>query len=209
MLVSIKTLRGIEVPGPGPAELRWVVPAAQRTLVLIYLDLLEGATDADPRVPISISCRRPARTTQTGAGTIGRRSRCSNAYPVTQAYPEIATHTDAGQPVRRRYCYASWYRHCRSPRRASCLTLRARNYRGGLDPERDGPAANVVRILHDDGTYGIYAHLNTNYDSSAARRSSFDADNTSPTPAILVSQVAHTCISRLHATPECGLNLCL
>jgi len=38
----------------------------------------------------------------------------------------------------------------------------ASNFSGGLDPERDGPRANVVRILHDDGTYAIYAHLNTN-----------------------------------------------
>jgi murein DD-endopeptidase MepM/ murein hydrolase activator NlpD len=38
----------------------------------------------------------------------------------------------------------------------------ASNFSGGLDPERDGPNANVVRILHDDGTYAIYAHLNTN-----------------------------------------------
>ena len=36
------------------------------------------------------------------------------------------------------------------------------NFSGGLDPMRDGPKANVVRILHDDGTYAIYAHLNTN-----------------------------------------------
>ena len=36
------------------------------------------------------------------------------------------------------------------------------NFRSGLNPEIDGPAANVVRILHDDGTYAIYAHLNTN-----------------------------------------------
>ena len=38
----------------------------------------------------------------------------------------------------------------------------ASNFSGGLDPARDGPNANVVRILHDDGTYAIYAHLNTN-----------------------------------------------
>ncbi|MDH3267085.1 MAG: M23 family metallopeptidase, partial [Gammaproteobacteria bacterium] len=36
------------------------------------------------------------------------------------------------------------------------------NFRNGQDIDRDGPAANVVRILHDDGTYAIYAHLNTN-----------------------------------------------
>ena len=36
------------------------------------------------------------------------------------------------------------------------------NFRAGLDFTHDGPAANVVRILHDDGTYAIYAHLNWN-----------------------------------------------
>jgi murein DD-endopeptidase MepM/ murein hydrolase activator NlpD len=36
------------------------------------------------------------------------------------------------------------------------------NFQAGLDMQRDGPAANVVRILHDDGTYAVYAHLNTN-----------------------------------------------
>jgi murein DD-endopeptidase MepM/ murein hydrolase activator NlpD len=35
-------------------------------------------------------------------------------------------------------------------------------FRSGLDPKRDGPAANVILVLHDDGTYAIYAHLNWN-----------------------------------------------
>jgi murein DD-endopeptidase MepM/ murein hydrolase activator NlpD len=30
------------------------------------------------------------------------------------------------------------------------------------DVEVDGPRANIVQILHDDGTYAIYAHLNWN-----------------------------------------------
>ena len=36
------------------------------------------------------------------------------------------------------------------------------NFRNGLDRDHDAPAANVVRILHDDGTYALYAHLNWN-----------------------------------------------
>jgi murein DD-endopeptidase MepM/ murein hydrolase activator NlpD len=40
--------------------------------------------------------------------------------------------------------------------------IASKNYRNGLDAQVDGPSANVVRILHDDGTYAIYAHLNTN-----------------------------------------------
>ena len=34
--------------------------------------------------------------------------------------------------------------------------------RAGTDAKRDMSLANVVRILHDDGTYAIYAHLNWN-----------------------------------------------
>jgi len=36
------------------------------------------------------------------------------------------------------------------------------NFRGGVDRQRDGGAANIVRILHDDGTHAVYAHLNWN-----------------------------------------------
>jgi murein DD-endopeptidase MepM/ murein hydrolase activator NlpD len=36
------------------------------------------------------------------------------------------------------------------------------NFRGGVDPERDAASANIVRILHDDGTHAVYAHLNWN-----------------------------------------------
>ncbi|MDH4255358.1 MAG: M23 family metallopeptidase, partial [Gammaproteobacteria bacterium] len=36
------------------------------------------------------------------------------------------------------------------------------NFKGGVDPEVDGDTANLIRILHDDGTYAVYAHLNWN-----------------------------------------------
>jgi murein DD-endopeptidase MepM/ murein hydrolase activator NlpD len=36
------------------------------------------------------------------------------------------------------------------------------NFRGGVDRERDAATANIVRILHDDGTHAVYAHLNLN-----------------------------------------------
>ncbi len=32
-------------------------------------------------------------------------------------------------------------------------------HRAGLDRQRDGPRANFVRILHEDGTMAVYAHL--------------------------------------------------
>jgi murein DD-endopeptidase MepM/ murein hydrolase activator NlpD len=33
------------------------------------------------------------------------------------------------------------------------------HYDGGTDLQRDGPRANLIRIVHDDGTYALYAHL--------------------------------------------------
>ncbi|MEX0916042.1 MAG: peptidoglycan DD-metalloendopeptidase family protein [Wenzhouxiangellaceae bacterium] len=35
-------------------------------------------------------------------------------------------------------------------------------HRAGRDLKRDGPRANYVRILHDDGSMGVYAHLDYN-----------------------------------------------
>ena len=36
------------------------------------------------------------------------------------------------------------------------------NFQGGPEQERYAELANLVRILHDDGTYAVYAHLNWN-----------------------------------------------
>jgi murein DD-endopeptidase MepM/ murein hydrolase activator NlpD len=158
MLVTIKTLRGLKFPDPDQ-ELRWVVPA-RSDLVLIYLDLLEGATApvleyqyqylaGDPRAQ-----HKPTQPYRVPFAL-------SNAYPVTQAFPEIATHmtldsqyaVDIAMPIGTDIFAA---------RGGIVFDVAASNFRGGLDPERDGPTANVIRILHDDGTYAIYAHLNTN-----------------------------------------------
>ncbi len=38
----------------------------------------------------------------------------------------------------------------------------AASFTGGTDRTQNLSLANVVRILHDDGTYAVYAHLNWN-----------------------------------------------
>jgi murein DD-endopeptidase MepM/ murein hydrolase activator NlpD len=47
-------------------------------------------------------------------------------------------------------------------RGGTVVEVASSNYRGGLDTSRPGAEANLVRILHDDGTFAIYAHLNWN-----------------------------------------------
>ena len=36
------------------------------------------------------------------------------------------------------------------------------NFRGGPDADQYADLANIVRILHDDGTFALYAHLSWN-----------------------------------------------
>jgi len=158
MLVTIRTIRGLEFPDPDQ-ELRWVVPA-RSDLVLVHLDLLEGVRSPLLEYQYQYLAGDPRaehKATQAYRVPIA----ISSAYPVTQAFPEIATHmtrdsqyaVDLAMPIGTDIFAA---------RDGVVFDVAASNFRGGLDPERDGPAANVVRILHADGTIGIYAHLNTN-----------------------------------------------
>lgn len=47
-------------------------------------------------------------------------------------------------------------------RAGTVMDLEAFFHRAGDDPERDGPRANYVRVLHDDGSMAVYAHLDYN-----------------------------------------------
>jgi murein DD-endopeptidase MepM/ murein hydrolase activator NlpD len=82
-------------------------------------------------------------------------------YPITQAYPDNATH----QTVDSRYAI-----DIAMPVGTDVLAARGgvvfdvvgTNFRGGTNREEHLHAANIVRILHDDGTFAVYAHLNWN-----------------------------------------------
>lgn len=158
LMLEIQTIRGMEYPHPD-RELRWVLPPQSDTSIL-ELPLLE---------------KGPAPFLEYGyrylAGDPESRHRPPGPYrvpfavatnhPVTQAFPEVATHTtrdshyavDLAMPIGTDIFAA---------RDGIVFDVASTNFSGGLDPLRDGPNANVVRILHDDGTYAIYAHLNTN-----------------------------------------------
>ena len=158
LVVTIRKIQGLEFPDPD-AELRWVVPP-RSDFALMSLDLLENGSQ--PFLEYQY---------QYLAGDPNARHRPQEAYrapfatatnhPVTQAFPQVATHTtrdshyavDLAMPIGTDIMAA---------RGGVVFDVAASNFRGGLDPVKDGPKANVIRILHDDGTYAIYAHLNTN-----------------------------------------------
>lgn len=158
LTLDFRTIRGVEFPDPDD-DLRWVVPPRSDT-VLMALDLLENAT----RPVLEFQYRHLA-------GDPNARHQPERPYrapfakatdhPITQAFPMVVTHTtrdsqyavDVAMPIGTDVMAA---------RGGVVFDVAASNFSGGLDPARDGPRANVVRILHDDGTYAIYAHLNTN-----------------------------------------------
>jgi murein DD-endopeptidase MepM/ murein hydrolase activator NlpD len=156
--LEITRILGLEYPATD-AEFHWVVPA-RSDMPLFALALLESAQSplleyrykyiaGDPN-----AAHRPAEAYRAPFAL-------ATSHPVTQAYPRVATHTtedsyhavDIAMPIGTDIMAA---------RGGVVFDIAASNFSGGLDPERDGPNANVIRILHDDGTYAIYAHLNTN-----------------------------------------------
>lgn len=85
----------------------------------------------------------------------------ASSFLVSQAPPDSVTHNDPssrfaidfampiGTPI-----YAA--------RAGTVVEVASQYYAAGTNLERDGPRANIVRVLHEDGTLAIYAHLNWN-----------------------------------------------
>jgi len=156
--VEFTTVNDLVLPD-NDHPLTWVLPPRSET-VLLQLPIAERAVQptleyqyrympGDPRAAHSAS--EPYRAPFA----------ISTGHRITQAFPHGETHrtpdsfyaVDFAMPIGTDVVAA---------RDGVVFAIASTNFRSGLNPEIDGPAANVVRILHDDGTYAIYAHLNTN-----------------------------------------------
>ena len=85
----------------------------------------------------------------------------STSVPVSQAFPDTITHKDPSSQYAIDFVmpigtgvYAA--------RAGTVIEVASDFHDAGLDPVVDGPRANIVRVLHDDGTMSLYAHLNWN-----------------------------------------------
>lgn len=156
--LDIRRIRGMQYPDPD-LELRWVLPP-QSENELLRLPLLEDGSSPFIEYQYRYLPGDPDASHRPTSPYRAPFAIATN-YPITQAYPNVATHTtrdsyhaiDLAMPIGTDIFAA---------RDGVVFDVASTNFRGGLDPERDAPSANVVRILHDDGTYAIYAHLNTN-----------------------------------------------
>ena len=156
--LEIQTIRGIQYPHPDE-PLSWVVPP-RSDLQILSLPLLENGSEPFFEYRFRYLAGDPD-SRHAPAGPYRVPFAIATNHTVSQAFPEVATHTtpdsyyavDMAMPIGTDIFAA---------RGGVVFDVASTNFSGGLDPERDGPNANVVRILHDDGTYAIYAHLNTN-----------------------------------------------
>jgi len=156
----IKLQRLVNVAAPGIDDsLSWTLPA-RSAMNVMALDAI--ADNLAPGVEYRVAWL-PGDPLAQHKPTDSYRApfAVARSFPITQAYPLSVTHTtsdslhaiDIAMPVGTNV-YAA--------RSGIVFEVASTNYRGGLDTSREGAEANVIHILHDDGTFALYAHLNWN-----------------------------------------------
>lgn len=85
----------------------------------------------------------------------------STAVRVSQAYPDTKTHIDEASQHAIDFVMPIGT-DIFAARDGVVIEVASDFFESGTDLQVDGPRANVVRILHDDGTMGLYVHLNWN-----------------------------------------------
>jgi murein DD-endopeptidase MepM/ murein hydrolase activator NlpD len=158
VVLALDHLTNLELPRPDQS-MRWVV-GPQSDLVLLSLDAVDDniAPEAEFRflwIPGDPDAQHDADYLYRAPFAVARD------YPITQAFPVGITHltpdsyyaVDVAMPIGTDI-YAA--------RGGIVFEVASTNYRGGTDPEKDMASANLVRIMHDDGSHAVYAHLNWN-----------------------------------------------
>jgi murein DD-endopeptidase MepM/ murein hydrolase activator NlpD len=158
LILGIEELQNVERPG-AEQSLRWVLDAQSET-ELMSLAATGGV--GSPRIVYRYTWLAGDPATEHQPDRPYRAPfAVARGFTVSQAFPHTVTHVGADSrhavdivmPVGTGV-YAA--------RGGIVFEVAGTNFRGGVDPRRDAAAANLVRILHDDGTYAEYAHLNWN-----------------------------------------------
>jgi murein DD-endopeptidase MepM/ murein hydrolase activator NlpD len=85
----------------------------------------------------------------------------SSSHTVSQAYPDKVTHGDPSSNYAVDFVMPIGT-NVFAARGGTVIEVASDFYEAGVDAAVDGPRANVVRVLHDDGTMSLYGHLNWN-----------------------------------------------
>lgn len=156
--LEFESISGVEYP-PSGHELRWLVPARSE---LVLLELASLGVPEAPSVRYQY-VYLPGDPEARHAGDASYRApfAVGASYLITQTYPDSVTHltrdsmyaVDIAMPVGTDIVAA---------RDGVVFDVASTNFKGGPDADQYADLANIVRILHDDGTYAVYAHLNWN-----------------------------------------------
>jgi murein DD-endopeptidase MepM/ murein hydrolase activator NlpD len=85
----------------------------------------------------------------------------ASSFLVSQAYPDAVTHGDPSSTYAVDFVMPIGT-HVLAARGGTVIEVASDFYEAGVNAALDGPRANVVRVLHDDGTMSLYGHLNWN-----------------------------------------------
>jgi len=85
----------------------------------------------------------------------------SSEVRVSQAFPDMTTHTDPASQHAVDFVMPIGT-DVFAARDGIVIEVASDFFESGTNVAVDGPRANVVRILHDDGTMALYVHLNWN-----------------------------------------------
>ena len=158
IIVALDALHNVEMPMPDQT-MHWVL-APRRSLILFELSALEDniAPQVDFRyIWLHGDPASEHKPTQPYRAPFA----VASDFPITQAFPVSNTHNtvdsryavDIAMPIGT---------DVHAARAGIVFEVASANFSGGVDAERDAQLANIVRILHDDGTHALYAHLNWN-----------------------------------------------
>ena len=158
LTIDFDRIEGIQFPHPDN-PMRWVLPPRSE---IVVLNLLILDTMAAPNARYAYRYTMGDPDAAHAPNSLYRVPYAlAMDLKISQAYPDASTHdtpdsyyaVDVAMPIGTDIFAA---------RGGVVFEVTDTNFRGGLDRDRDAPAANVIRILHDDGTYAVYAHLNWN-----------------------------------------------
>jgi murein DD-endopeptidase MepM/ murein hydrolase activator NlpD len=158
IIVELENLHNVELPMPDQT-LHWVLAPRSR-LILFELSALEDniAPQVDYRF---IWLHGDPASEHNPTQPYRAPFAIANDYPITQAFPVNNTHDtvdsryaiDIAMPIGT---------DIHAARAGIVFEVASSSFRGGADAERYAESANIIRILHDDGTHALYAHLNRN-----------------------------------------------
>lgn len=158
LLLELDVIENIGLPSPDQS-MRWLLPPLSRT-ELLQLDALDEV--GVPYISYRFiylygdpEAEHLADEPYRAPFAIARKFTISQAFPmgVTHNAADSYYAVDIAMPVGTNV-YAA--------RGGTVVEVASTNFRAGPNPEEEGAAANLVRIMHDDGTFAVYAHLNWN-----------------------------------------------